>query len=55
MEMCSHFHVEIVHDERECPLCEAASTIEDLEGEVQGLEKRAEELESELDDALSQE
>lgn len=50
MDICHHCN--IVHDENECPLCEAQERIETLEeqlddshDEIKELEKRIEELE----------
>lgn len=37
MEICSNGHVEIVHDERSCPMCELIIEIEALKDEIVSL------------------
>lgn len=48
MEICSNYHVEIVHDEKTCPLCEANDTIATLKDRVGELEKDLDECEAQL-------
>lgn len=45
MRVCEDGHEEIVYTERACPLCEALSTIEDLEIRIEDLEEKIERIE----------
>lgn len=40
MELCDNNHVSIVHDERDCPLCEANNDNEKLTNEASSLEEQ---------------
>lgn len=50
MEMCSDGHDEIVHDERNCPLCEALEELNDHHQTIEMRDNRIEELESKIED-----
>jgi len=45
--------MEIVHDERECPLCEAIARIEELERDCTKLEEKIDSLQNELDEKFN--
>ncbi len=44
MDLCSFQHEEICYESRNCPLCEANNTIEELKEQVKNLEKEIENL-----------
>ena len=44
MEMCDSHHEEIVHDERNCPLCEALDVIKQQEKDIEELNAKIERL-----------
>ena len=50
MKFCSRKHVEICHNEADCPLCEAIDNIENLEEELQEAEKYVEQLETKIEE-----
>lgn len=51
MKMCEDGHDEIVYDLKNCPLCDANSTISTLEYEVSDLHDKITDLKDELDNA----
>jgi len=44
MEKCLSGHAEIVHDEWNCPMCEAGDEIAKLENHIEGLKDEIQEL-----------
>lgn len=54
MELCSHNHPEICHEESKCPICaiieKKDQELSDLENEVTDLKSQVAALESDLED-----
>ena len=50
MKLCDYQHEEIIHDERDCPLCEAIEKVNKLEGCIENLRQEIEDLESTIDE-----
>lgn len=55
MDLCSHNHPEICHDERDCPLCAKVDELTDSEAEIKRLEKELAAAEQRADEAEEQE
>lgn len=61
MELCNDGHDEIVHESRQCPVCEAHMKIDSLNDRIDNLKDQIAELDSEvvnlqsdLEDALKE-
>lgn len=47
MQVCSDGHDEIVHDNRECPLCLVIREKQELEKDIENLQEEIKELQNE--------
>lgn len=48
MEICYQIHEEIVHNSKNCPLCEALDRISNLEDQIQDLKNERTDLKYEI-------